>query len=65
MLRVKMEFMLPAKKKSPIAEFDLNLRRSCEKGQKGIVIVFKRRGQKTILKTMLHDRYDRGNATLN
>ena len=45
-----MEFMLPAKKKSPIAEFDLNLRRSCEKGQKGIVIVFKRRGQKTIVK---------------
>ena len=31
-LRVKMEFMLPAKKRSPVAEFDLNLRRSCEKG---------------------------------
>ncbi|CAB4008622.1 Hypothetical predicted protein [Paramuricea clavata] len=35
MLRVKMEFMLPAKKRSPVAEFDLNLRRSCENEHKG------------------------------
>lgn len=33
MLRVKMAFMLPAKKKNPIAEFDLSLKRSCEEGK--------------------------------
>ncbi|XP_028394748.1 uncharacterized protein LOC114518913 [Dendronephthya gigantea] len=33
MLKIKMEFMLPAMKRSPITEFVLNLKRSCEKAK--------------------------------